>query len=196
MPSSCPVSSGKSVVPARPISPGRGADRESSRTRVEMRWTEQRRRATLVARTTNGAVADGEVVWSWRPDAGVKLRGGIRQATVAKKPGHRGELEVSRNPSRREGRSVSAEPVCSCAFSFVQPCTRDRGYIGCDLHRREPRCTEDQKAIMAQIFTSHSLELMRSEMYVQANEEWWVKRQVKTRADVGNAEMAASKFPL
>jgi hypothetical protein len=30
--------------------------------------------------------ADGEVVWSWRPDAGVKLAGGIPQATVARKP--------------------------------------------------------------------------------------------------------------
>ena len=79
-----------------------------------------------IARTTNGAVADGEVVWSWRPDAGVKLRGGIRQATVAKKPGHRGELEVSRNPSRREGRSVSAEPVCSCAFLCTILHTRPR----------------------------------------------------------------------
>jgi len=36
-----------------------------------MRWTRQRRRAP-VART-NDEAADGEVVWSWRPDAGVKL---------------------------------------------------------------------------------------------------------------------------
>jgi hypothetical protein len=40
--------------------------------------------------------ADGEVVWSWRPDAGVKLAGNIPQATVANKPGHRGEHEISR----------------------------------------------------------------------------------------------------
>src|SRR5258708_28887533 len=40
-------------------------------------------------------------------------------ATVARKPGHRGEREVSRKTSR-EGRIASAEPVCSCAFSFVQ----------------------------------------------------------------------------
>jgi hypothetical protein len=31
-----------------------------------MRWT-------LMARETNALEADGEVVWSWRPDAGVKL---------------------------------------------------------------------------------------------------------------------------
>ncbi len=34
---------------------------------------------------TNGAKADGEVVWFRRLDAGVKLRG-IRAATVTRKP--------------------------------------------------------------------------------------------------------------
>ena len=38
---------------------------------------------------TNGADADGEVVWSWRPDAGVKLAELSPPATVANKPGHR-----------------------------------------------------------------------------------------------------------
>ena len=38
---------------------------------------------------------------------------------MARKPGHRGEHEISRKPSRRESRSASAEPVCSCAFSYV-----------------------------------------------------------------------------
>jgi hypothetical protein len=55
-----------------------------------------------------------------------KSCGGIREATVAKKPGHRGEREVSRNPSRRESRSVSAEPVCSCAFFCAFLHTRPR----------------------------------------------------------------------
>jgi hypothetical protein len=42
--------------------------------------------------------ADGEAVWSWRPDAGVKLATmpRIKPATVARKPGHRGEREISR----------------------------------------------------------------------------------------------------
>ena len=37
--------------------------------------------------------ADGEGVWSWRPDAGAKFSQGIIPAkvTVAKEPGHRGE---------------------------------------------------------------------------------------------------------
>src|SRR5258708_37175185 len=35
---------------------------------------------------------------------------------VARKPGHPGERGINRNPSRRESRIASAEPVCSCAF--------------------------------------------------------------------------------
>ena len=72
-----------------------------------------------MSRLTSVIVADGEVVWSWRPDAGAKLCGSFREVTVAKKPGHRGEYEVSRKPLRRESRDASAEPVCSCAFSYV-----------------------------------------------------------------------------
>jgi hypothetical protein len=55
---------------------------------------------------TSGAEADGEIVWSWRPDAGVKLAGDDLQATVAKEPGHRG-ARISRKPLRREGRTSS-----------------------------------------------------------------------------------------
>jgi hypothetical protein len=43
---------------------------------------------------------DGEVVWSWHPDAGVKLADLSPSATVAKKPGHRGERGISRKPLR------------------------------------------------------------------------------------------------
>src|SRR5260370_19197304 len=46
--------------------------------------------------------------------------------TVARKPGHRGELGVSRKPLRREGRDASAEPVCSCAFFCACLHTRPR----------------------------------------------------------------------
>jgi hypothetical protein len=61
------------------------------------------------SRQTNVADADGEVVWSWRPDAGVKLAMMLRitPMTVAKEPGHRGEREVSRKPSRGESRQSS-----------------------------------------------------------------------------------------
>jgi hypothetical protein len=37
-----------------------------------MRWTLHRQAQSL--RKTTGEVADGEVVWSWRPKAGVKSR--------------------------------------------------------------------------------------------------------------------------
>ena len=78
--------------------------------------------------TTNGMEAYGEVVWSWRLDAGVKfavahrskwIERGIPPATVARKPVHRGEREISRKPLRRESRIASAGPVCSCALCFV-----------------------------------------------------------------------------
>jgi hypothetical protein len=35
---------------------------------------------------TNGTEADGEDVWSWHPDAGVKSVEAIPPATVAKEP--------------------------------------------------------------------------------------------------------------
>ena len=51
----------------------------------------------VTVRQTNAAVADGEVVWSWRPDAGAKLAGMmIARATGARKPGPWGEREGHR----------------------------------------------------------------------------------------------------
>ena len=50
------------------------------------------------------AAAYGEVVWSWRRDPGVKLRGKAHAATVAKEAAHRGEHDISRNPLRGESR--------------------------------------------------------------------------------------------
>jgi hypothetical protein len=55
------------------------------------------------------------------PMAGVKFSGSSRflGMTVTNKLwSRRGEHGISRKPLRREGRSVSAEPVCSCAFSL------------------------------------------------------------------------------
>jgi hypothetical protein len=46
---------------------------------------------------TKGTKADGEVVWFWRPDAGVKLRGVFRAMTGADKPGPREEHEGNRS---------------------------------------------------------------------------------------------------
>jgi hypothetical protein len=55
-----------------------------------MRWTR-------VQRKTNAVCADGEVVWSWRPDADAKFaQTSFARVTVAKEPGHRGEHEGNR----------------------------------------------------------------------------------------------------
>jgi len=40
------------------------------------------------------AAADGEAVWSWRRDRGVKLAGSIALTTVARNAAHRGEHEI------------------------------------------------------------------------------------------------------
>jgi len=47
---------------------------------------------------TNDFIADGEIVWSWRPDAGVNLAMMLRitPMTGARKPGPRGEHAISR----------------------------------------------------------------------------------------------------
>jgi len=58
------------------------------------------------SRADETLLADGEVVWSWRLDAGVKFRGGIREMTETKKPELRGEHEISRKPLRGECRVI------------------------------------------------------------------------------------------
>src|SRR5437763_13892785 len=47
---------------------------------------------------TSATEAYGKVVWSWRPVAGVKFlrRESVSGATVARKPVHRGEHDISR----------------------------------------------------------------------------------------------------
>src|ERR1700760_138145 len=48
---------------------------------------------------------DGQAVWSWLPDAGVKPSEMIGKAMVANKPGTPGRARSSRKPLRRECRS-------------------------------------------------------------------------------------------
>ena len=61
-----------------------------------------------MAQRTNALEADGEVVWSWRPDAGAKFSQEAIPAEVtgAKEPGPRGEREISRKPLRGECRVI------------------------------------------------------------------------------------------
>jgi hypothetical protein len=80
--------------PRRPVLAMRGASR-SSRTLgagCDGRVGSQRANSAR----TNDLDADGEVVWSWSPDAETKLRGTIRAMTGARKPGPRGEREGHR----------------------------------------------------------------------------------------------------
>jgi hypothetical protein len=74
----------------------------------------------ILART-NDAVAYGEVVWSWRPDAGAKLAMMLRitPMTVAKEPGSPGGARRKPlKPLRREGR-VAGLDLWFCRVRFL-----------------------------------------------------------------------------
>ena len=56
---------------------------------------------------TNAVFADGEAVWSWRPDAGVKfLRSKLLRGDGGKKARLTGESDISRKPLRGECRVI------------------------------------------------------------------------------------------
>src|SRR5262249_1360814 len=80
-----------------------------------MRWTRRRRLA-------GGADADGKVVWSCPPDAGVKLACDSGPATEATKPGLRrspGRARISRNTIAQGMPDRSGEPVVTNSRVFV-----------------------------------------------------------------------------
>jgi hypothetical protein len=86
------------------------------------------RRATLL-RT-------GEVVWSWRPDAGVKLAEGIPQATVAKSP-VTGESTKETVKTIAQGRpGQSGEPVVTTLVCFIYFAREAAGATGTRLSLR------------------------------------------------------------
>ncbi len=87
--------------------PGKRGVSRSSRTRGGMRWTRACRWRTAL-------LADGEVVWSWRPDAGAKSSGSIRFMTGARKPGPRGEREISRKTT------AQGRPGCSRLYLYAR----------------------------------------------------------------------------
>ena len=74
---------------------------------------------------TNNASADGEIVRSWRPDAGAKSRGAIRAVTVARKPGSPGRPRISRKTTAQGMPVDLAEPVVTAACFFC--CRRAMG---------------------------------------------------------------------
>ena len=80
-------------------------------------------RWTCWCRKASGANADGEIVWSRSPDAGIK-RAGDLQATEANKPGTPRRSRISRKPLRRECRL------------FRLPCGCLRAQVHFSLHAR------------------------------------------------------------
>jgi hypothetical protein len=81
--------------------------------------------------------ADGKGVWSWRPDAGVKLAEAIPPATVAKEPGHRGEhVYKPLKPLRREMPGVSGEPVVTTLVRYFTFAREAAGALGTRLSLR------------------------------------------------------------
>jgi hypothetical protein len=68
-------------------------------------------------RRTSGAIADGENVWFWRPDAGAKFAMMLRSTrmTGARKPGPREEHGISVNTIAQGMPVISAEPVVTAA---------------------------------------------------------------------------------
>ena len=88
--------------------------------------------------TANGSAAYGEVVWSWRRDAGAKSAGGIPPVTVTTSPLHRGEHEVSRKAIARGMSECFRSPVCSCAPT-AQFLAHETAGAACTRHSLRPR---------------------------------------------------------
>ena len=77
---------------------------------------------------TNSTKADGEVVWFWRLDAGVKLTEAISQATVTTKPDHRGDHVISRKTIARGMPDDLGVTVVTNSYAFLF-CMRGCGRI-------------------------------------------------------------------
>jgi hypothetical protein len=122
-----PLAQINSISPAVSRSP-RGADHDRHERWRGMRWTR-------VVSNDDDTNADGKAVWSWRPDAGVKWCGAIRAATVANKPGHRGERGISRNTIVQGMPDCCGEPVVTMLVCFIIIRTRD---CGCTKHPAFP----------------------------------------------------------
>jgi hypothetical protein len=104
---------------------------------------------------TNDVAADGEVVWSWRPDAGAKLAKTLTRLASdggkrARSPGRARRKPLK--PLRREGRVISAVPVvlprafcCTRTMgvsrhpAFPAPSSFDEGDSDANLGRFAPR---------------------------------------------------------
>src|SRR5690349_21396023 len=97
-----------------------------------MRWTR-------CVRLTSAHITDGEVVWSWRPDAGAKLASGksCRGRRWQESPVTGESSKETVTPSRRESRNASVEPV------VLPPCFLLHGTHGCNQHPAFPAPSAD-----------------------------------------------------
>jgi hypothetical protein len=112
----------------------RGAYRDRHERGAGLRWTRGAVRNSLRGRAA--LLADGQAVWSWRPDAGAKLAktlarlagdGGKR----ARSPGRARSKPLK--PSRRECRTIA---VCPWLLTPVLSCCT--GGHGCNAHPAFP----------------------------------------------------------
>src|SRR5437667_2193664 len=90
------------------------------------------------------ARAYGEVVWSWRRDAGAKLAGSVPPATVTTSPLHRGEHEVSRKAIAQGMSECFRCPVCSCA-PFLRTLAHETAGAARTRHSLRPRFSREAK---------------------------------------------------
>src|SRR5205814_10690119 len=87
------------------------------------------------------AKAYGEVVWSWRRDAGAKLAK-VLQVTVTTSPLHRGEHEVSRKAIAQGMSDCLRCPVCSCA-PFLRTLAHETAGAARTRHSLRPRFSRE-----------------------------------------------------
>ena len=104
---------------AWPSHPMRGAGRDRHERAVGCSGRESLRKTNASRRGRRSRVVPTPRRWR-------QVREKYLATTVARKPGHRGEHEISRKPLRRESRIASAGPVCSCAFFRAFVHTRPR----------------------------------------------------------------------
>ena len=126
-----------------------------------MRWTRRSRR-------TNVACADGEVMWSWHPDAGVKLRGASRDdgGKKARSPGRARRTPLK--PLRGECRMIRLNLCGSFPMLFYArgPWVRPSPGIPCALSiqrvERTAKLGRDRAARTRLRILFHSLTFERS----------------------------------
>ena len=119
----------------------RGASRSSRTLRAGCGGRGSVRR---VSAKTNDVVAYGEDAWSWRPDAGAKLAEAIPPVTGARKPGPRGERDISRKAIAWGMPDVSGASAVNTRVHTQLP-QRTRG-CGCIGHPAFPAPSDLQKA--------------------------------------------------